>query len=227
MLRFIFAFCFLPASVYAQGISKRDYDTLPTMVNHYYSRLAKFQAESAKTGEIVFLGNSITEGGDWKSLTDLSNTLNRGIGGDVTFGILNRLDEITTRKPSVIFLLIGINDIAQRVPDSVILVNYKMIVKRIKGKCPSTKIYIQSLLPLNPRHAKFPTRYNEMPRVLKLNAAIKSLCKTESIPFIDIFPIFLDKDGLLAERLTYDGLHLNREGYIRWSQFLREKGYLE
>ena len=33
------------------------------------SRLAKFESEPVVTGRVIFLGNSITQGGDWAKLT--------------------------------------------------------------------------------------------------------------------------------------------------------------
>ena len=87
--------------------------------------MEKFKSEPMVTGKIVFLGNSITEMGDWKKLTGDSTVINRGIGGDITFGILQRLDEVLNRKPSKIFLLIGINDIGKDIPPAVIADNIK------------------------------------------------------------------------------------------------------
>jgi lysophospholipase L1-like esterase len=212
------------------GISlqaQSGYDTLPTMVEHYHKRYALFKSEPLSQGEIIFLGNSITEGSDWKKLLDSDQIVNRGIGGDVTYGILNRLEEIIRHKPAKIFILIGINDIAQRVPDEVILKNYKEIIKRITAQSPETEIVIQSLLPLNPEHPKFPKRYNEIERVKKLNIQIKTLTDAMGVKFLDLYPLFINASGLLNESLTYDGLHLNSEGYTRWADFLTAKGWLK
>ena len=55
-------------------------------------------------GDIVFIGNSITElGGDWGKRLDCSSLKNRGISGDVTEGVLKRLGEITYVKPKKYF----------------------------------------------------------------------------------------------------------------------------
>jgi lysophospholipase L1-like esterase len=212
------------------GISlqaQSGYDTLPTMVEHYHKRYALFKSEPLSQGEIIFLGNSITEGSDWKKLLDSDQIVNRGIGGDVTYGILNRLEEIIRHKPAKIFILIGINDIAQRVPEEVILKNYKEIIKRITAQSPETEIVIQSLLPLNPEHPKFPKRYNEIERVKKLNIQIKTLTDAMGVKFLDLYPLFINASGLLNESLTYDGLHLNSEGYKRWADFLMSNGWLK
>lgn len=80
--------------------------------NHYPERITHFQHEPLTIGDIVFLGNSITEGGgDWGAKLGIPQVKNRGIAGDVTDGVLKRLDEITFFKPRAVFLLIGINDL--------------------------------------------------------------------------------------------------------------------
>lgn len=63
---------------------------------------------------IVFLGDSITEKIDWHELFHNSHydILNRGIGSDTISGVINRINTIINLKPSKVFLMIGINDIA-------------------------------------------------------------------------------------------------------------------
>ena len=73
---------------------KRPYDTIPNLPEHYWVRMEKFKREAAIAGKTVFLGNSITEGGQWKKLLKDSTIINRGISGDNTFGMLARVNEI-------------------------------------------------------------------------------------------------------------------------------------
>jgi hypothetical protein len=79
---------FLNSELIAQN---KTYDTLPNLPEHYLNRVALFKQEPIVVGKIIMLGNSITEGGDWKKLLKDSTIINRGIGGDVTFGVLNRI----------------------------------------------------------------------------------------------------------------------------------------
>ena len=73
-----------------------------TYSEYYYERKEAFENSPDTKKEIIFLGNSITEGCDWKSLFPDKNVLNRGISGDVTRGVLNRIDEVTSSKPKKI-----------------------------------------------------------------------------------------------------------------------------
>lgn len=60
-------------------------------------------------GEIVFIGNSITEGGkNWSEKFNIPNIRNRGIGGDVTDGVLERLGEIIFLNQRPFLFLLGL-----------------------------------------------------------------------------------------------------------------------
>src|SRR6202020_1961602 len=89
------------------------FDTVPFISEQTPQRLAQFAMEPIVPGRIIFLGNSITEMGDWKKVLNDSTVLNRGIGGDITYGVLKRLKDITDRNPSKVFILLGINDIGK------------------------------------------------------------------------------------------------------------------
>ena len=68
--------------------------------------IEEFKKQPLDFGDIVFLGNSITAGGkDWSKRLNEPNIKNRGIGGDVTEGVLARLDELIYFKPQHCFFI--------------------------------------------------------------------------------------------------------------------------
>lgn len=188
----------------------------------YDLRLAQFRMFPNSKNDIIFLGNSITAGVEWQELLGNSNVRNRGISGDITFGVLQRLDEITEGQPAKVFILIGINDVARDIPDSVTSANHRRIVQYIKSKSPSTKIYLQTLLPVNKDFAKHAAHYNKDEKILRINENLKKLAKEEKVELIDLYAKFLNDNGKLVDRFTYDGLHLTAEGYRHWAEVLKE-----
>ena len=200
----------------------KTYDTLPNVPDHYVKRYALFKTEPVKTGAIVMLGNSITEGGNWKKLLGDSSVLNRGISGDVTFGVLNRLEEVVRHKPSKIFLLIGINDLSRNTPDEVIIENLFTIAKRIKTASPKTELFIQSILPTNESFKNFPNAFRDKgPHIATINAQIARYAEKMNYHFIDLYTQFLGSDGSMDAKYATDGLHLNILGYQHWVRILR------
>lgn len=216
-----------PLSALAQSVTNQNvFDTIPFIPEHTPQRLALFAKEPIVPGRTIFLGNSITEMGDWKKVLNDSTVINRGIGGDITYGVLKRLKDITDRNPSKVFILLGINDIGKDIPDVVIADNYMKIVREIHDKCPNTVIYVQSVLPVNPGLPRFPQHYDKQEHVLALNKLLASHAKEGNYTYVDIAHLFVDGNGRLDSQYTYEGLHLKPPAYVIWTDYLKKQGYL-
>lgn len=209
--------------VASAAMGQARYDSLPNQPDYYQKRVAVFRAEPTTTGGVIFLGNSITEGGDWKKLLDDPTVINRGISGDNTFGVLARLDEIIRHKPSRVFILIGVNDLSKNIPAAVILQNIFSIVGRIRAESPNTRIFVQSLLPVNPTHKKFPAQFNKQHAIEEINPQLKKYAEALKYTYVDLFSAFLDGSGRLDLQYTYDGLHLVPAGYQHWVRVLKKE----
>ncbi|XVJ67475.1 MAG: sialate O-acetylesterase [Lacibacter sp.] len=193
---------------------------------YYDQKLSMFEQMPTPKNCIVWLGDSITDGGEWSELFPNYNTMNRGISSDNTFGILNRLHEVIRRKPKKVFILIGINDISKNIPDEVILRNYRNIVDSLQLQTPVTKIYVQSILPTNNKYTQFKNHQNKTEHILYINQALKKLCEERNIQYVNLYDAFLDTEQNLNPLYTNDGLHLTGEGYRRWKEVLLTQKYL-
>lgn len=216
----------LSVFTWINSFSQRGYDTIPSFPEHYTQRLEKFKLEPVVTGKVLFLGNSITEGGNWKKLLKDSSVINRGISGDNTFGVLRRLEDITKRKPSRVFLLIGVNDLSKNIPNDAIIENIFGIVSQIRAASPTTKVFVQSLLPVNPSVKNFPTRFAKQDDITEINGQLRKYSEALKYTFVDVHTHFLDKKNMLDDRFTADGLHLNANGYLHWVEYLKKEKYL-
>lgn len=226
-MKYLLILLLFPLAVQAQSVTNQNIsDTTPFIPEHRQPRLDQFAKEPVVTGRIIFLGNSITEMGNWKKVLNDTTVVNRGIGGDITYGVLKRLKDITDRRPSKLFILLGINDIGKDIPDVVIADNYLKIVKEIHTKCPETKIYVQSVLPINSTLPHFPQHYDKEEHVLAVNKLLQANAQAGSYTFVDIFHLFVDANQRLDSRYTYEGLHLRPEAYPIWVAYLKKQGYL-
>ncbi len=190
--------------------------------NSFVLKADQFRSYPDSRKDIIFLGNSITAGTDWMELLGNKNMRNRGISGDITFGVLERLNEVTSGKPACVFILIGINDVARGIPDSVILHNYHRIIRRIKTESPGTKIYFHTLLPVNNEFTPSRNHFNRDEHILYINKELKKMGESERITIIDLYTPFLDASNKLDKKYTYDGLHLNAAGYLKWAEILKK-----
>ena len=188
--------------------------------NHYKERIAEFKNDPLNFGNIVFIGNSITEqGGNWGKKLKMENVRNRGISGDMTDGVIKRINELTHFKPKAVFLLIGINDLfnlhyQKQVPSpEYVAENIIKITEIIHDQSPETKIYLQTVLPTSEDYMRA--------NINKVNALVREREKDSAYQLINLFDKFVGDDGLIKPELTSDGTHLNEEGYQLWAETIK------
>jgi lysophospholipase L1-like esterase len=192
---------------------------------YWHQKASLFKLLPNARDEIIFLGNSITDGCEWAELFGDSNIKNRGISGDVTDGVLDRLDEIVESKPKMIFLMIGVNDLARGKSEEYIVTNIKKIVNNIRSASPKTRIYIESVLPVNPAFERFENHVNKTAEILNINKMLQDLARESEITYIDIHLLLADENNLLRPKYTNDGLHLTGAAYLVWKSAI--EGYIK
>lgn len=187
---------------------------------HYKERVAYFKElnNGLKDGGIVFLGDSITEQFIVSEFFPEHYVINRGISGDTTDGLLERLEEsVYNINPSKIFLLIGVNDLGNGKDADYIGKNIDIIITKILEKLPHTNIIIQSVYPVHKdKHNKIKKsivgkRNNK--DINKLNKTIVNIANKHNINYIDMNALLQDDNGNLEFEYTTEGLHLTPLGY--------------
>ena len=205
--------------------SQPTYDTA-FYTSYYGQKLTLFKLSPKTKNAIIFLGDSITDIGEWSEIFKNINVKNRGVSSDNTFGVLARLDEIVSSKPAKVFIMIGVNDISKSTPDSVIISNYKKIINIIKTKSPLTKIIVQSILPTNNNFPEFIRHQNKTEHILFINKELEKYCTENKLLYVDLYNSFLDEEKKLDKKYTNDGLHINGLGYMKWKEILVGKGLM-
>lgn len=147
-----------------------------------------------KNKKIVMLGDSLI---DWNQN---SSYINYGHAGYKTRDVLWLLEEKSEINGDVGILLVGVNDILCGFEQSYTVEYYKKTVDELKKRFE--KLILVSMLP------------SDTPRINKLSLALNKILKEKyGKEFLDIYDKFLDRDGILADRNTVDGIHLNHDGY--------------
>ncbi len=175
-------------------------------------------------GKIVFYGDSITEMCDTDTYYPDLDIVNRGISGDTTAGMLERLENnLLSIEPSTVLFLGGINDVDKNISVEEITNNIENIVSQIKTRLPECKVIVQSVYPVNkeklPRYLnKVNNRDND--KVHEINQRLPSICEKYGCLYIDINKILSDEQGNLNSRYTRDGLHLTKKAYFAISHVI-------
>ncbi len=158
-----------------------------------------------QTRPIVFLGDSRVEHGQWAELLGRDDVSNRGISGDTTAGVLERLATSVPTSGVVCVIQLGINDLHKGVPVETVVQNFRRIVAFLQGERGAQVVVTSIILggdefgPLNKL-------------VAQCNRDLEQLAVQEHARWIDLNAA-LASDGVLDARFTYDGIHLNGDGY--------------
>lgn len=179
----------------------------------------KMNDEEEKNG-IVFLGDSITDFCDLDTYYPGLNAVNRGIAGDMTVGVLRRMEaSVFALEPRLVVLLIGVNDLSRGYSPETVAENIMKIVDGIKSRLPYASVIVQSVYPVNSVHGKeYASRLT--PLISELNSALEALDKEHGYVFVNVYPAIGDGTGSLIREYSDDGLHPNAAGYKAISSVL-------
>lgn len=172
---------------------------------YYADKTAGFAAENQTLGKVdaAFIGDSLTDGYDLAHYYPDITVINRGIGGDTTHGVLDRLEtSVIEPEPGVIVMMIGTNNVYDMFTD------YEDILRELKDNLPNTHVVLVSIPPMSGDYAE------RNGQVAINNAKIESLAKRYGYTYVDVFTPLLDfeTDELRAEYTT-DGIHFTSLGY--------------
>ena len=179
--------------------------------DYYFTKKSIFDQSDAKNVSKIFIGDSITDYGEFQEYFPNEVVLNRGIRNDVSKGVLNRIQEVVNRNPKEAYLMIGVNDIRYSKGSKNFEKHITAIVKSFEGE--SSKLIIQSILPVN--NELFGNEVSNK-KVKQFNEVLQRIAEENGIEYIDLHSSFVDKNGQLDEKFTIDGIHLNGEGYKIW-----------
>jgi lysophospholipase L1-like esterase len=194
----------------------------PSAAANLVSGAIKSIAKSAPAKvKVVMLGNSITAGGgDWNKWLDRTDVRNAGQGGYTTGQIVWHIDSTVVKaNPAVCFVMVGINDLFNDVPDDIIYRNQVLILNKLLSNNIKPVVELTLYTHANPELNK---------RVDKMNNALKKYCESKHIDCMDLNLLLSDENGL-KKIYTTDGTHITDEAYKIWSaelkKYLREKNY--
>lgn len=199
-----------------------NYDSITKYNNEMQTKCDNYtllNKEFAISNQTVLLGDSITDFFNYYELFyDFSKAsgqavYNRGISGDTTNRLLERLNEnVLCIKPKNLVLLIGTNDIGRGLPLEITLKNVENIIEKTKKACPDINFVLQAVYPINrPMRDAFEKRSNE--KILAMNKEFIKLSEKYGCVWLDLTDKLSDETGNLKKEFTYDGLHLNAKAY--------------
>ena len=174
------------------------------LVEEYYNRkIQKYEQEALEYDnvDIIFLGDSLTDGYNLEEFYPEYITLNRGIGGDTTHRLLKRIEVSTNVKTKVVVMLIGANNFDTMMEDYEDLVSYL-------DNLDDTKVVLLSLTSMGKEWAK------NNQKAIANNKLIQEISREYSATYVDLFnPLLNPETNMIYDEYTTDGGHLTHLGY--------------
>ena len=129
------------------------------------------------------------------------------------------LEAMTEKSHGKIYILLGINEISFE-PEYFSWL-YGGLLDRIRELEPGADIYIMSLSPVTEKCSEESEFFN-MERIAAYNSALYALAREKECYYVDLCQALAGEDGYLPEEVsTADGIHLIREEYPHWAEYLR------
>lgn len=162
--------------------------------------------------DVVMVGDSLTDYAEWSEMFPDVAIVNRGIAGDTTEGLLERLDSVIATGADIALIMIGVNDIGPGVSAEQIYLNYEKIVLRLleNGIQPC----IQSTLLVGR------TQHGKNPVIAALNKRLVALAEREKLTYIDLNARIAPSGELETQYASGDSVHLNAKGYAVWREMI-------
>ncbi|MGP1378456.1 MAG: GDSL-type esterase/lipase family protein [Prevotella veroralis] len=192
---------------------------------HYSIKVKEFKQEGKlPSNVIVMYGDSHSEyGGDWsRHFPGAGKIINRGIIGDDSQGMYNRLDLVLPCHPKKIFFECGANDLSHGWTVERVFQGITRVLATIRERSPKTELYVQSILPLNEEVGTWKYLKGKDDLIIQLNNKLKEYCASHALTYIDLYtPLLGAHPKTMKAEYCRDGLHLTEKGYEVWAKTIR------
>lgn len=196
-----------------QQLAERGLLEDPAGLDRYAAENRRLRESRARV-DIVFLGDSITEG--WKAKRPGffgEGRVCRGIGGQTTPQMLLRMmADVVDLKPRAVHVMAGTNDVAGNTgPMTPEMTENNFRAMSAIARQSDIKVLLASIPPA----ASFPWRPGLETRrpIAVLNAWLKRFARDTGATWVDYWPVLADATGAMKPGLALDGVHPTQTGY--------------
>ncbi len=160
----------------------------------------------------VVLGDSVAEGfAEYDILNASSVAAEIGVHLDELDEQISKVKELS---PSILFLYLGMNDVAATNGDVERFVSeYKSVLTQIKEEVPDAHIFVNSIFPVQEKALEEEPLLEKIP---EYNDALKELCDSQTVAFID------NTDLVSEQYYEQDGIHFKADFYPVWAEHMAE-----
>lgn len=199
-------------------IKQQESANLASFLKYYNEKVDSFKKENENIKnnnidvDLVFLGDSITDNCDLNKYYSEYKAYNRGISGDTTTGLLNRMKEsLYDINTKCVIMCIGGNNYKNMFDD------YEDLLKGIKKYKSDCLVLIVSLPPLDSQFIEYNSYF------IKNNERLKAYADAYNYIYVDIFnPLYDSSKKAVKDGMTLDGVHPSHDSYVIISNIIKD-----
>jgi lysophospholipase L1-like esterase len=204
---------------------------MPPLSDHHNQLKVQFANESVPQNGVIIIGDSHAE--LWGGPTDNAKflkvpTINRGIGGDLTNGVVDLMPYFVALQPSTVIMSIGSNNLGwnSRASINAILPEITNITN-VFLNIPNCRVILNQILPvcnslvptmIGGRTPEWLAIINNGLATIQNNLSTIHGDRIKLIQYINI----LTNGWELKPELSLEGVHLNPDGYKIWADLLNQ-----
>jgi lysophospholipase L1-like esterase len=196
-----------------EDLNRRGLLTDPAGLGRYRADNERLRASRARV-DIVFMGDSITEGWEAKRPAFFrEGRVCRGVSGQTTPQMLLRfMADVVALRPRAVHIMAGTNDVAGNTGP----MTAEMTEDNFRAMSAiARQNRIEVLLASIPPAAHFPWRpdVEPVPRIAALNAWLRRYAGATGATYVDYHTALADASGAMKPGLASDGVHPTGAGY--------------
>jgi lysophospholipase L1-like esterase len=161
---------------------------------------------------ILFVGDSITAGGDWQQWFPDYDVHVETSPDDATDRLNERLPAVTELQPENLAILIGGNDFGLSRSVEYVVRSIEYFLAIVRQNVPGSRTLVQSILPRGKEFAD---------DIRDANRHLRQYAQNVHAQYLDLWPAMATDEGELRPEFTTDRLHLTSAGYEAWLGELR------
>jgi lysophospholipase L1-like esterase len=183
------------------------------MIGYYADDNVALKA-SGRKADVVFLGDSITEGWFDKHPAFFNGgKVDRGIGGQTSSQmVLRMMSDVLDLRPKAVHIMAGTNDVAGNTgPMTPKMTGDNFRMMHDLARANGIKVLIASVPPA----ASFPWREGLETKapIAALNRWLRDYAAQVGATYVDYWPVLDDGTGAMKPGLASDGVHPTEAGY--------------
>lgn len=179
--------------------------------------------------DALFLGDSLTDGlALYSGLSTATFYSKQALSTSTAFTTpvvaigeekLSIIDAMKVTSFNKVYIMLGINEVGYPSTSSFIK-KYEQIIDTVREVNPAATIYIQLILPITANCSET-HKYIKNAAIDKFNASLIELAAKKQVFYLNVAEPLSDENGALLPEASTDGVHLKRDYYKVWLEYLR------